>query len=82
MLLEILRAFEGFTAEIALMRFQRHVNTNMGSNVIPLDSGSTTVAPLAGQVQVVGTLATNMSLANMVLQRSVPRLQKALRANT
>jgi tripartite-type tricarboxylate transporter receptor subunit TctC len=66
-LLEILRAFESLTAEITLMRFQRDVNANVRSNVIAFDGGGAAVTPLAGQIQIVGTLATDMALANVIL---------------
>lgn len=65
--LQILGAFESFTAEVALVRLQGNVNTNMRSNVITLNRGSTAVAPLASEIQVVGALAANMALANVVL---------------
>jgi len=67
-LLQILGTLEGFAAEVALMRLQRNVNTNVRSNVITLDGRSAAVAPLARQVQVVGALATNMAFANMVIE--------------
>jgi L-rhamnose isomerase len=69
-LLEILRTLEGFAAEIALVRLQRNVHANVRGDVIALDSGSATVTPLAGQIQVVGTLATNMALTDVVLRPS------------
>jgi hypothetical protein len=37
-------------------------------DVIALDRGSTAVAPLAGEVQVVGALAANMALTDVVLR--------------
>jgi hypothetical protein len=67
-LLEILRTLEGFAAEIALVRLQRNVHANVRGDVIALDSGSATVTPLAGQIQVVGTLATNMALTDVVVE--------------
>jgi hypothetical protein len=66
-LLQILRTLECLAAEVALMRLQRNVNTNVRSNVISLDCGGAAVAPLAGQVQVVGALAANVTLTNVVL---------------
>ena len=67
-LLQILRALESFAAEVALMRLQWHVNTDVRSNVITLDRGGAAVAPLAGQVQVVGALAANMTFTNVILR--------------
>jgi hypothetical protein len=69
-LLKILGALESFATEIAFMRLQRNMNTNVRSNVITLDSGSAAVAPLAGQVQVVGAFAANVTFAHMVLSYS------------
>ena len=66
-LLQILRTLERLTAEIALMRLQRHVHANVRSDVVALDRGGAAVSPLARQIQVVGALATDMSLADVVL---------------
>jgi hypothetical protein len=66
-LLQILWALESLAAEVALVWLQRHVNTDVRSNVITLDRGGAAVAPLAGQVQVVGALATNMAFTDVVL---------------
>lgn len=66
-LLQILRALESLATEVALMWLQGHVNTDVRSNVITLDRGGAAVAPLAGQVQVVGALATNMTFTDVVL---------------
>jgi hypothetical protein len=43
------------------------MDTNVRSNVISLDCGGAAVAPLAGQVQVVGALTTNVTLTNVIL---------------
>jgi len=67
-LLEILRALERLTAEIALMRLQRDVHANVRSDVIALDCGCAAVTPLAGQIQVVGALATNMALTDVIVE--------------
>lgn len=49
-LLEILGTLESLAAEVALMRLQGHMNTDVRSDVVPLDGGSAAVTPLAGQV--------------------------------
>jgi hypothetical protein len=67
-LLEILRTLERLTAEIALVRLQRNVNANVRSDVVTLDRGGAAVAPLAGQIQVVGALTTNMALTNVIVE--------------
>ena len=67
-LLEILGTLESFAAEIALVRLQRNVNTDVRSDVVALDRGGATVTPLAGQIQIVGALAPNVTLADVVLE--------------
>lgn len=67
MLLEILGSLEGLAAEITLVGFQGHMNTDVRSDVISLDRGGTARVPLACEVQVVGALAANMTLTNVFL---------------
>lgn len=67
MLLQILRALESLAAEVAFVRLKWHMNTNMGGNVITLDCCGVASAPLAGQVEVVGTFTSNVALTNMLL---------------
>lgn len=67
MLFQILGSLEGLATEVALMRLERNVHPDMGSNMITLDGRGTTIAPLARQIQIVGTLATDMTFANVVL---------------
>ena len=66
-LLEILGALEGLAAEVALVRLQGHVNTDVRGNVVTLNGCCAAVAPLARQVEVVGALAANVTLTNVVL---------------
>jgi hypothetical protein len=67
MFLEILRTLEGFAAEFALVRLERNVNADVGGDVVALDGRGSALAPLAGQVEVVGRFATNVALADMFL---------------
>lgn len=67
MLLEILRTFKSFAAEIAFMRLQWHVDSNVRGDVVSLNCRGAAISPLAGEVEVVGALSPNMALANMVL---------------
>lgn len=67
MFLEILWSLECLATELTLVRFQRDVDSNVGGDVVTLDGGGATLTPGAGQVEVVGRLATDVSLANMVL---------------
>ena len=66
-LLQILRAFECLPAEVALMRLQRNVNTDVRCDVVTLYSRSAAITPLTSQVQVVSALATDMAFANVIL---------------
>jgi hypothetical protein len=66
-LLEILWALECFATEVALVRLQGHMNANVRGDVVTLDGGGATCAPLTGEVEVVGALATDMTLADVVL---------------
>lgn len=45
------------------------MHANMRRDVVALYCGGAAVTPLASQVQVVGALAADMALADMVLQR-------------
>lgn len=67
MLLQVLGALEGFATEVAFVRLQRHMHANVRSDMIALDSSRAARAPLAGKVEVVGALATDMSFAYVVL---------------
>lgn len=66
-LLQILRTLESLPAEIALVRLQRNMNTNVRCDVVTLYSRSAAITPLTSQVQVVSALATNMAFANVIL---------------
>ena len=66
--LEILRTLKGLSAEVAFVRLERHVNTDVRSNVISLHGSRAAATPLAGEVEIVGALATNMALADVILQ--------------
>ena len=41
----------------------------MGSDVIALSTGSTTILPFAGEAQIAGALAANVVIAEMVVER-------------
>jgi hypothetical protein len=68
MLLEILRSLERLATELALVRLERNVNTDVRGDVIALYGGSATRIPLAGEVQVVCTLAANMAFTDMLVE--------------
>ena len=68
MLLQVLGSLEALAAEVALVRLKGNMDTDMRSDVVTLNSGCPTLIPLAGEVKVVGALATNMLLANVFLK--------------
>ena len=74
MLLQVLRTLESLPTEIAFVGFEWYMHSDVGGYVVTLDSRSTTIAPLASQVQVIGALAPDMSLADVVLRKESARL--------
>jgi hypothetical protein len=70
-LLEILGTLEGLAAELALVRLEGYMNTDMRGDVIALDGGGAARVPLARKAQVVCALAANMALADVFLKSSV-----------
>ncbi len=70
MLLQILRPFEGLAAELALVWLERDMDADVRGDVIPLDRGGPTRVPLASEVQVIGALATNMALTDVLLGKA------------
>ena len=67
-LLQILRSLKRLAAKFAPMRFQWHMDSNMRSDMIALDYRYGAIAPGAGQIQVVGALAADVGIADMILQ--------------
>jgi hypothetical protein len=68
MFLEILRTLESFATELAFMRFQRNMDSNVGGDMIAFDSCGTAATPLTSQIEVVGTFSTDMSFADVLLR--------------
>jgi len=68
MFLQILRALEGLSAEVALVWFKRNMDTDVAGDVITLDSGGTAAAPLAGQAEIVCALPADMAFTDVVLR--------------
>ncbi len=66
-LLEILRPLEGLAAKVAFVRLQWDVYPDVRGDMIAFDSSSATCTPLAGEIEVVGALAADMALADVVL---------------
>ena len=68
MLLEILRALESLATELALMWLQRDVDADVARDVIALDGSGTALTPRAGEIEVVGGLAADMTFADVILR--------------
>ena len=67
MLFEILGPLEGFPTKVTFMRLQGHMDTDVRGDMISFDHSGTTPTPVAGEVKIVGALATNMAFADMLL---------------
>ena len=55
MFLQILRSLERFATELALVRLERNMNSDVRGYVIALDCGGAALTPCAGEVKVVST---------------------------
>ena len=71
MLLQVLRPLEGLATEVASMRLQRDMDSDMRGDVVAFHNGDATVAPRTLKVEIVSTFATNVLFADMVLQTVV-----------
>ena len=49
------------------MRLQRYMHAYVRGDVVALDGGRVAIAPAAGEVEVIGALASNVLFANMFL---------------
>jgi hypothetical protein len=72
MLLQILRTLERLSTEVTFVRLQRNMDSDVGSDMITLDSGGPARVPSAGEVQVVCALSSDMFLAD-VFKKSLRR---------
>lgn len=68
MFLQVLGSLEGFATKITLMRLQRYVNANVRGNVVTLDRGGMAAPPRTGEAEIVGALASHMTLTDMFLE--------------
>ena len=66
-LLQILGTLEGFSAEVTLVGLQGNVDPDVRSDVVTLDGRGAAVGPAAGEIQIVGTLSTDVTLADVFL---------------
>lgn len=69
MLLEILGSLERLAAHVTLVRLQGHMDPDVRSDVVSLDGGGPARVPLTSQVEVVGALATNVTLTDVLIER-------------
>lgn len=73
MLLQVLGALEGLATELTLVRLEGHMDADVRGDVVTLDSGGSARVPLASEVQVVGALAADMALTDVLLEVVQPR---------
>ena len=66
---QVLRALERLATELAPVRFERDMDSDVRGDVIALDHGDVAVGPTAGQVEVVGALATDVPFADVFLRK-------------
>ena len=66
-LLEILWTLEGLAADIAVVRLEWGVDTNVGGDVVTLSTANIAAFPLASEAKVVGRLATDVVVAKMLV---------------
>jgi hypothetical protein len=67
MFLQILRTLEGFATEFTFVRFQGNVDSNVRGDMVAFDGCGTAATPLTRQVEVIGTLAADVSFTDMFL---------------
>ena len=74
--LQILRAFERLATELASMRLQWHMDTNVRGDVVAFDDRDVAISPSAFEIEIVGALATDVSLADMILDAVSPECKR------
>lgn len=67
--LEVLGTLERLLANLACVRFEWCMDSQVTGNVITFCAGGAAILPFAGQAKVVGALPTNVIVAEMVVQR-------------
>ena len=66
-LFEILRPLKSLSTEIASVRLQWYMDTNMRGDMVALHDRDPATTPRTSEVKVVGALPTDMSFTNMFL---------------
>ena len=72
-LLEVLWPLEGLATEVAFVRLQRYVDADVRGDMIAFHGGRAACTPLTGEVEVVGALAADMALADVILDACQPQ---------
>lgn len=67
MLLKVLRALERLATDIAIVRLERGVNSDVRSDVVTLGTADITSIPFASQAEVVRGLATDVIITQMLV---------------
>jgi len=79
MLLQILRALKGLATEVAFVRLEGNMDSNVGGDMITLHGGSSARVPATGEIKIVCALATDMFLTNVFLYKNEYGAQKSTR---
>jgi hypothetical protein len=69
MLLQVLRALELLAAELAFVGLEGDVHANVRGDVVALDGLGVAAVPRTDEVEVIGALAADVVLADMLLRR-------------
>ncbi len=67
-LLEVLRSLEALLADLADVRLERGMYAEMGGDVVTLRAGGTAVLPVASEAEIVGGFATDVVVAEVVVE--------------
>ena len=67
-LLEVLGALEALLADLAYVGLEGSMNAKMRGDMVALCTGGTAVLPLAGQTEIVGGLAADMVIAQVIVE--------------
>ena len=71
MLFEVLRAFERFPTKLAAVRLQRNMDADVGRDMVALHDSYVTVAPSTLQIEIIGALSTDVTVADVILMKTV-----------
>lgn len=71
MFLKILWSLKGLATELALVRLERNMNSDVRGDVVALDGCCSALTPCACQVEVVGRFSTDVSFTYVLLLSKV-----------